>query len=198
MKNIVLSLFDYTGNWSKPYRDNGYEVIQVDIELGTDILTWDYKRYPKEQVKGILAACPCTDFSLSGAAWFAEKDADGRTAASIELVKKTWEIIQYFEPEFWAIENPMSRIHKLCPFIGDVKFKFHPYQFAQYDPIPRNSQYQKQTWLWGKFNNPVFKPLENIDKQKLHQKLGGKSKRTKYLRSITPLGFAYAFYEANH
>jgi len=35
----ILSLFDYTGNWSKPYRDNGYNVIQVDIKLGMDILT---------------------------------------------------------------------------------------------------------------------------------------------------------------
>lgn len=195
MRKVVLSLFDYSGNWSRPYRENGYEVIQADIKLGTDILTWDYKQIPK--VYGILCAVPCTDFALSGAKWFAEKDSDGRTRKSIDLVKKSHEIIKYFNPEFWVIENPMSRMHKLCPFIGEVKFKFHPYEFAQYDPIPRNSQYQKTTWLFGKFNNPIKKPMENIDGQKLHNKLGGKSERTKELRSITPLGFAKAFYESN-
>jgi len=30
-RNIILSLFDYTGNWSRPYRENGYEVIQIDM-----------------------------------------------------------------------------------------------------------------------------------------------------------------------
>lgn len=62
---IILSLFDLTGNWSKPYKDNGYKVIQVDLQLGIDILNWNYKKIPKEQVYGILAACPCTDFALS-------------------------------------------------------------------------------------------------------------------------------------
>lgn len=63
-KKIILSLFDLTGNWSKPYKDNGYKVIQIDLQLGMDILTWDYKQIPKEDVYGILAACPCTDFAL--------------------------------------------------------------------------------------------------------------------------------------
>jgi len=192
---IILSLFDYTGNWSKPYRDNGYIVIQIDIKHGLDILDWDYKQIDK--VYGILAAVPCTDFAISGAAWFKSKDNDGRTEKSIALVKKTMEIINYFNPAFWVIENPMSRIHKLNPELGQVKYKFHPYEFAQYDPNPRDSQYQKTTWLWGKFNELVKKPLENIDGQKLHKKLGGKSARTKELRSITPMGFAEAFFEAN-
>ena len=91
----------------------------------------------------------------------------------------------------------MSRIHKLVPELGNVEFKWQPYEFAGYDPVPRNSQYQKTTWLWGNFNHPVKRPMENLDGDKLHRNLGGKSERTKELRSITPLGFAYAFYQAN-
>lgn len=30
-RKIIISLFDYTGNWSKPYKENGFEVVQVDI-----------------------------------------------------------------------------------------------------------------------------------------------------------------------
>lgn len=48
-KKIILSLFDLTGNWSRPYKENGYEVIQVDIQLGIDILNWDYKQYLKKK-----------------------------------------------------------------------------------------------------------------------------------------------------
>ncbi len=194
-ENTIISLFDYSGNWSLPYKNVGYNVIQVDIKHGIDILTWDYKAI--KNVYGILAAVPCTDYSLSGARYFKAKDLDGRTDKSNLLVKKTLEIINYFNPKFWVIENPMSRIHKLNPELGQVKYKFHPYEFAQYDPNPRDSQYQKTTWLWGKFNEPVKKPLENIDGQKLHKNLGGKSERTKELRSVTPPGFAKAFFEAN-
>lgn len=191
----ILSLFDHSGNWSKPYREAGYNVIQIDKKLGQDILTWDYKQLG--EVYGILAAVPCTDYAISGARHFEQKDKDGRTEESNKLVKKTLEIIAYFNPKFWVIENPMSRIHKLNPELGQVKYKFHPYELAQYDPNPRDSQYQKTTWLWGEFAPPVKKPLPNIDGQKLYTKMGGKSEKVKELRSITPLGFAYGFYEAN-
>jgi site-specific DNA-cytosine methylase len=140
-KDIIISLFDYSGNWSSPYRYDRldrYKVIQIDLKHGVDILTWEYKWIPKDRVLGILAAVPCTDFALSGARHFKAKDADGRTAKSIKLAYKTLEIIDYFNPDFYAIENPMSRIHKLVPELGKVKFKFDPYEFAQYDPGTRN------------------------------------------------------------
>lgn len=191
----ILSLFDYTGNWSKPYRESGYQVTQIDIKLGIDILNWNYKEL--DNIYGILAAVPCTHFAISGARWFAEKDRDGRTEEGLKLVDRTLEIINYFNPHFWAIENPMSRIHKLRPQLGQPLLKFHPYDFAQYDLTPFDSQYSKMTWLWGEFNLPIEKPLPNIQGTKHWLKLGGKSERTKELRSITPLGFAYAFYGVN-
>ena len=41
----LLSLFDYTGNWSRPYREAGWHVVQIDILLGQDILEWDYRQF---------------------------------------------------------------------------------------------------------------------------------------------------------
>ncbi|ADZ82538.1 DNA cytosine methyltransferase [Cellulosilyticum lentocellum] len=217
-RNILLSLFDLTGNWSRPYRENGFEIIQVDLQAGIDILTWDYKQIPKERVYGILAACPCTDFSLSGARHFARKDADGTTAKSIELVQKTLEIVDYFEPAFWVVENPMSRIHKLNTGLGEVKFKFNPCDFAGYlqsEEEQAENRYNKTTWLWGKFNNPVLKRIEPFMKDSPFWKrtdptgenhINGSTFGKKGLsrqdwaniRSATPMGFAWAFYEANH
>jgi hypothetical protein len=79
----VLSLFDHTGAWSAPWVEAGYNVIQMDIQDGHDvhdfsaeyfIENWDFS-----DVYAILVAVPCTDFASSGARWFADKDADGRT-----------------------------------------------------------------------------------------------------------------------
>jgi hypothetical protein len=208
MNKLLISLFDYTGNASKPYKEAGWDVIQIDIKHGIDIMTWNYKNTLKEYgfiqpVTVIIAMIPCTDYALSGAKHFKEKDIDGRTAESQKLVAKTKDIIDFFWIrgllKFWQIENPMSRIHKLNPWLGDPILKFNPCDYAGYDPNPDNSRYNKKTWLWGKFNIPEKKYLEPINKENPGWKnLGGKSERTKELRSITPLGFAYAFYEANH
>lgn len=202
---IILSLFDYSGNWSRPFREAGFNVIQIDKKLGQDILTWDYKQIPKGEVKAVLAAIPCTDYALSGARYYYEKDKDGRTAHSQLLVAKVKEILDYFKPELYAIENPRSRIHILNPWMGKPKLRFNPYEFAGYDPEPLNSAYQKETWLWGRFHKPAIKPLEKPgflagvvnEGNWMYENLGGNSERTKELRSITPLGFAYAFFEAN-
>jgi len=198
-KKAILSLFDLTGKWSQPYREKGYEIIQIDLQKGFDLMDWNYKVFPRTYFTGIMAAIPCTDFALSGARWFGAKDENGDTCESLALVYKTLAIIQWFKPglKWWVVENPMSRIHRLSPELGPVLMKFNPYEFAGYDPIPRNSQYQKRTWLWGKFNQPARKQLPNLDGGKFHQSFGGKSEKTKNIRSATPLGFAYAFYEAN-
>lgn len=205
----LISLFDYTGNASRPYREAGWTVMQVDIQHGIDILKWDYAAWFQDQMHfgaypeiGIIAMVPCTDYALSGAKHFAEKDLDGRTEQSQKLVAKTKEIINFFDNlrmlRFWQIENPMSRIHKLNPWMGNPKLKFNPCDYAGYDPIPDNSRYNKMTWIWGEFNIPTMKPLPPFDKE-YHgfKNFGGKSIKTKNARSITPLGFAYAFFHFN-
>lgn len=148
----------------------------------------------------ILASQPCTEFALSGAKHFAKKDQNGVTKRAIELVNKTLSIIQYFDPFCWALENPKTRIHKLNPWIGQrPKLIFNPCDYAGYDPNPENSMYNKETWLFGKFNDPVLLRFEPKEKENPGwKKLGGSALSTKNARSITPMGFAYAFYNANH
>lgn len=214
MNKVLISLFDYTGNASRPYREAGWEVMQVDIQHGVDILEWDYKawfrgNYDFEPTNSIgleviiIAMIPCTDYALSGAKHFSKKDADGTTEKSQKLVGRTKLIIDYFDNlgvlKAWQIENPMSRIHKLNPWMGNITLKFSPCDFAGYDPVPANSRYNKQTWLWGRFNTPKKKYIEPLAKDNPGwRQYGGKSLKTKNARSVTPLGFAYAFYEANH
>lgn len=214
MAKIILSFFDYTENWCAEYKnDADWKVYAFDIKRGKDIMDFNPAQFMSEYLHsaskyslpeiGLLFAVPCTDYALSGAAWFKAKDEDGRTAASQKLVAKVKEIIDWFENagvlSFYAIENPMSRIHKLNAWMGQPILKFNPCDYAGYSDEPEKNRYNKQTWLWGKFQIPEKKRIEPLQKEfPGHLKLGGKSERTKELRSITPDGFSKAFYQFNH
>ena len=199
----LLSLFDYTGNWARPFAESGWNVILWDIKHTTDLystfsdIQYACADYFHENifdnygtVDGIIAALPCTDFAGSGARWWKEKDASGQTAESIELAYQTLRIIDLCKPDFWAVENPVGRLHKLVPEMGKPLMYFQPCDYG--DP------YTKKTALYGDFNtdlerNPVF-PSEG---SKMHRMYGGKSAKTKEMRSITPEGFSKAFFQAN-
>ncbi len=194
----VLSLFDYAGNWSRPYREAGYHLVQVDKKLGIDILDinteWLYEKIfgAFETVDIIIAALPCTDFAGSGAQYWKAKDADGRTAKSLELAYQVLRIRDVCMPDVFALENSVGRLSKLIPELGKPWY-FQPYWYGD--------AYTKKTGLWGNFNKNLKRnevtPIKSCSQGSWIQQLGGKSERTKELRSITPLGFAYAFFEAN-
>ena len=189
-KGTVLSLFDYSGHWSRPYRENDYHVIQIDLKLGTDVMDIDTDWLTEHgQIDIILAAPPCTDFAVSGARWFKTKDVDGQTKESLKIIHKVLEIVKLVNPRVWALENPVGRLPRLLPEIGKPWY-WQPFWFG--DP------YTKKTGLWGKFTMPnMTNVVDPTQGSKMWSKYGGKSERTKKLRSITPLGFAYAFYEVN-
>lgn len=188
---VVLSLFDASGEWSQPWVDAGYEVHRFDIQDGADINDFSVEhlieRLGIERADVILAAPPCTDFSSSGAHAWAKKDADGRTKASIELVRQTLRTVELFKPAVWVLENPVGRIQRLTS-LPKPTLTFQPHNFG--DP------YTKRTLLWGDFQAEL--PLANVnpsDGSKITRKLSGSDK---YGRSLTPEGFAYAFFMANN
>ena len=197
----LLSLFDYTGNWSYPYAENGWTVFQIDIKHGIDILgintEWLYENIfdnaPNGTVDGILAAPPCTDFAVSGAQYWKQKDIDGRTEKSLKLVMQVLKIVDVCMPDFWALENPVGRLPKLLPEIGKPWY-WQPFWFGD--------AYTKKTGLWGNFKKPektnIVEPEKVCPQGSWIQKLGGKTEHTKELRSQTPMGFAWAFYYANN
>jgi hypothetical protein len=193
-KKTILSLFDYTGEWSKPWREAGYNVITFDIQTGQDVHDFSVEYFTDNwdisEVYGILAACPCTDFAVSGARHFAGKDADGRTEASKELVFQTMKTIEYFRPKFWVLENPVGRIERLTG-LPPARMTFDPSNFGE--------TYTKKTVLWGHFNPELpTANVEPVEGSKMWAKYGGKSQATKNARSVTPEGFAYAFFMANN
>lgn len=207
MENWLISVFDFTGNASRPYREAGWDVSQIDIQHGQDFLTFDYRKEwgtrNKPKRVGIIAMIPCTDYATCGAKHFAKKDSNGDTERSQELVECVRVMIQFFKDQgvllFWQVENPRSRIHNLNTWLKPIRQKFNPTDFAGYDPWPFNSRYNKETWLFGEFNLMRHKRMEPIEKDNPGwKKLGGRSLKTKNARSVSPLGYCYAFFEANH
>ena len=197
---VVLSLFDHTGAWSQPWEDAGYQVIRFDLQddpVTGDVRAFDVGFFVEQfgdfdgaEVYAILAACPCTEFAASGARHFAAKDADGRTAAAVDLVRQTLRTVEYYRPAIWAIENPVGRIERLAGL--------PPWRLA-FDPHHLGDPYTKRTQLWGRFNADLpIAPVAPVEGSMMHRKYGGSSMATKNARSATPEGFAYGFFMANN
>ena len=198
----IMSLCDYSGTWSQPYVDAGYNVIRVDLKSGQDVRLVPFIR---GGVYGILAAPPCTDFAGSGAQYWPAKDADGRTLSALALVDACLRAVAIYNPVFWVLENPVGRLNR---WIGPAAYSFNPCDFGGYmaheerssELAPPQDAYTKKTLLWGRFNAPrksPVPPVRSCSQGSWLQTLGGKSERTKELRSITPVGFSRAFFEAN-
>lgn len=178
MKKIILDLCGGTGAWSKPYKDNGYDVRNITLP------ECDVRLYqPIDDIYGILAAPPCTHLAVSGARWW-KKKGESALLEALAIVDACLRIILISKPMFWALENPVGRLKH---YLGEPQFKFDPCDFG--------CPYTKKTYLWGKFNPPVKNPVKPIGTNFIWTMPPGPD-RTKR-RSITPSGFAQAFYEAN-
>lgn len=187
---IILDLCGGTGSWSRPYKEAGYDVRLITLPEH-DVLKYE----PPDDVYGILAAPPCTDFSVSGAQHWTAKDQDGRTIQSMAVAMRCLAIISKSQPVFWALENPVGRLRR---WLGNPSLIFNPCDYG--DP------YTKKTLLWGRFQrleqSPVIPSPAYGNKIHYPRDDNGKpvpwnSAKCKEIRSITPPGFAQAFYRAN-
>jgi len=187
----ILSLCDYSGKWSKPYKEAGYNIIQIDIELnGQDIRLLTRSN---DNVYGILAAPPCTEFASSGAAWW-NKKGDEALLNGLSIVDACLRAIVVYQPRFWALENPVGRLKN---YLGEPRWRFHPYDYG--------TPYTKKTCLWGNFNipkpNPIEVPKTSTGHHAIDQYWKNKGKKLgknrARLRSMTPENFAQAFFEVN-
>lgn len=195
----IVSLFDWSGNWSRPYREAGYPVMQFDKLLGGDLMDFDYRKIPQGSVRGILIALPCTHFARVAALHWKAMDADGRTAKSIALAQRVLEIVKFHQPHWWVLENPEGRLPNLMPEIGRLRL-------MAFDPKEFGDPYTKRTALFGHFNPLTVRTATTkwiqgrtrkdhaIDKF-ARQHYPGIPRQAQ--RSITPMGFARAFFQAN-
>lgn len=163
-----LELFSGTHSFGKTSQKLGYNVVSLDRDLGAncpfteyvsqnhikeDIMDWDYKQYPKGYFKLITASPVCLWWSHLRRSWIGRKiKAHGDTIITAEIldrdielygipmVEKVFEIIDYFNPEFYIIENPANG--KMKDYVNDL-IPYYDISYCMY-----GFDYKKTTRFW--------------------------------------------------
>lgn len=223
---IILDLCGGTGSWSKPYKEAGYQVLTItlpEFDINNTVIEEDRITFwgpngngknkappfviAKDDIYGILAAPPCTMFSFARTNAKKRRDLREGMETVISCLNVIWACQyelknQYGQKptlKFWALENPNGHLKY---FLGKPSFQFDPYEFGDI--------YSKKTHLWGWFNEPVkthdkvarklnkkFDYLSMEEIKSISDNIWKNTKTRQELRSITPQGFANAFFKAN-
>ena len=164
----VLELFSGTQSVGKICKEKGWESISLDncdykkkfipTHL-KDILEWDYKIYPVGHFDYIWCSPPCQMYSVLQNCWLGnEKVINGvktlwtkelweeNMTKSDDLVKKCFEIIDYFKPKYWFLENPYTGLLKKREIMKDKKSYIVDYcMYCDWG-------YRKRTIIWSNKN----------------------------------------------
>lgn len=221
----ILSIYDYTGVMVKPWLNAGYRAIICDIQHKTGFHKSDDHEnlfrfggdlrfgIPQElrdnlgEVVFVAGFPPCTNTAVSGAAHFLKKGPRA-LAQALDLFATVKELADEIVCPYF-IENPISTLSTYC---GEPDYIFNPWEYGGYLPeddvhpfypeyiLPRDA-YPKSTCLWvgNGFVLPPKKPVfVKPGYSEQFYKLGGKSIKTKNIRSATPRGFSQAVFEYNN
>lgn len=198
--------------------DHGtYQDVRVshpNIEYVNAWIDSDFRHRAQMEFYGkpdfIMAFPPCTDLANSGSRHWkrkAELNPKFQTEAA-NTCRIAADIADHFGVPY-MIENPVGKLSTLW---RKPDHKFHPCDFGGYihikdeahpafpDIIPASDSYYKKTCLWtgNGFKMPEVLPVEPDSKDNPGwAKTGGKSARTKLIRSLTPRGLAIAVWLAN-
>ena len=148
-EKIILQLCADTGSDTKPYKDAGYDVRLIGSSIGVE------NYHPPQNVYGIIANPPCTEFSIARTGGKPRLGESG-----LFLVKECQRIIAECEAngglEFWVIENPATGALK--NYLGKPDYVYQPWWFG--------SPWTKKTALWGWFNEPkrIYERWEDVPK----------------------------------
>ena len=184
----VLVACEYSGIVREAFASKGHDAWSCDL-LPTDKpsdkhIQGDVLQIINNDWNLIIAHPPCTHLSVSGAARWAEKVADGRQQAAIKFVEDIWNA----NCPFIGIENPVGALSTRSK-LGKASQYIQPYEFGHAE--------QKKTGLWLK-GLPKLIPTDVIDvsnlpdnqRQRLHY-LPPSKDRWK-IRSTTFQGIANA------
>jgi len=181
----VLELFSGTHSVGKVCKEKNWEVVSLDLhdaDINCDILQWDYKKdYPTGYFNIIWASPPCVFFSTLRRCCIGRKLKDGEilTKEKIEddiinkglpILRKTEEIIKYFKPQYYFIENPQT---------GRMKNYMTEYKHYDVDYCKYGFDYRKRTRIWTN--------LKDFD-AKICKKDCGSIKDNKHISQVTSIG----------
>ena len=146
----LLELFSGTGSIGKVAVNYGFEVISLDMDMDAtikmDIMDWDYRVYPPKYFDVIWASPPCTEYSR------AKTVGTRKIEQANNIVKRVLEIIAYYEPIYYMIENPQTGLLKSQIFMSDISY--NDLDYCKYGML-----YRKRTRIWNNLINWIPKPL---------------------------------------
>lgn len=149
----VLELFCGTKSVSKVWEAyEGWDIVSVDIDpkanptICTDVMNWDYaSAFPVGYFDIIWASPPCTTFSklratnIGRSRLTKESIEDDITNIGVPILRRTEDIIAYFAPRFWFMENPATgRMRNYTRFTKFTDVTYCAYGFP----------YKKLTRIW--------------------------------------------------
>ena len=130
----LLDLYSGTHSVGDVARALGYEVVSLDLrdaDICCDVLSWDFRAmYGVGHFDVVWASPPCETFSH---ARYKNVGRFGITRESIEadivnrglpLLRKTEEIIDYFQPRYYFIENPRQRRYETIHSYGAIPWYY--------------------------------------------------------------------------
>lgn len=204
-RNVVISLFDDSGNLMEPWMEAGFECYVFDIlnPVGGEDIGRLHRRYadlakplacPVDPVRVAFVSChpPCDHLAVSGARWFKGKGLR-LLAHSIEMFATAAEFCEATGAPY-MIENPVSTISTYW------RKPDHTYNPCDYTAIDARDNYTKRTCLWT--GNGFVMPAPRRDEtlgppdNRIHACPPGPLRA--YYRSVTPKGFGRAVFEANN
>jgi site-specific DNA-cytosine methylase len=137
----LLELFCGTKSISRTIGNKFTEVINLDFNpkysptICCNILTWDYTIYPPGHFDVIWSSPDCTQYSK------AKTRGERNLTLANSVVMKTIEIINYFQPRLWFMENPQTGLLKAQPFMSSLPY--YDVDYCQY-----GYSYRKRTRIW--------------------------------------------------
>ena len=196
----VLELFSGTHSIAKVFESNGWNIISVDLDNkfnpthNIDILEFDYKQYPQDYFTYIHSSPPCILYSQNQLSFYGRNKRHNITGEMViwdrkqheeciklsdMLVEKTLEIIDYFKPKYFTIENPHHNNWcniKYRPCMLEIPYTIVDY--CMYDYVVK-----KPTLIYNNFNLV----LKTCDKSHTHMKWKEfSSKNNIYGRYVIP------------
>jgi len=155
----LLDLFSGTHSINRVAQNRGWETLSLDLknaDINCDIMEWDYKVYPVKYFDYIHASPPCEYFSKARKSNFGrvikahpnviftrELFLQDQITLGVPLLKKTREILDYFQPDYFTIENPLT---------GDMKNYITDLPYTDLTYCNYNVPYKKLTRIWNNFD----------------------------------------------